>query len=158
MMGSMCAWMPLAKWEGWWEAERWAPRRDPTLSLHYLSLLARSEWWMGSLAWLVSLEQAIRTPGPCEIIPSFTATRLSMVLRALELSFLSLTHTLVLCASSFFLPTHTLHHSALREVTEAVCNTGGGGLCSLMWMKTSVHACAHEGKRSAFVRVNHKAK
>lgn len=30
------------------------------------------------------LSVAIRTPGPCEIIPSFTGNRLCMVLRALE--------------------------------------------------------------------------
>lgn len=60
---------------------------------YHLTLLACPVWCMGSLMWLTSLEQAIRTPRPCEIIPSFAGTRLSMVLRALELSSLSLTHT-----------------------------------------------------------------
>lgn len=134
-----------------------------------LALLACFDWWMGSLAWLISVEQAIRTPGPCEIIPSSTGTRLSVVLRALELSSLSLylmRVTLVLCPASFFLCTHT-HHS---EVTEATCDTGsrGGGLayvsemCALDGSEQRLHGRITRlnggcGVHSGGFSINHRA-
>lgn len=85
-------------------------------SLNYLSLLACSEQWMGSLLRLVSLEQAIRTPRPWEIIPYFTGTRLSVV----HISALSF---------SFFISQRS-ERSQRMYLTQ-----GGGGRCSFMWMK-----------------------
>lgn len=62
-------------------------------------LLTAVQWQLSES--LTSLEPAIGTPRPGEIIPSFTGTRLSAVLRALEPSSLSLTdsYALVLCAA-----------------------------------------------------------
>lgn len=118
-------------------------KRCNPLPLLYLSLHACLGWWMGSLVWLVSLEQAIRTPGPCELIPSFTGAQPSRILRALELSSLLLTHISALSLFIFPLCTH-FHHSVLREVTEAVCDAGRRGRCLYMWMKS---VCVHEHMR-----------
>lgn len=91
-------------------SKRWNP--PPVL---YLSLHACSGWWMGSLVWLVSLEQAIRTPGPCEIIPPFNGIQPSGVLRALELPSLSLTHISALSLFIFPLCAHSSSLSAERD-------------------------------------------